>query len=527
VYSKGTLTLSNTNVTGVANAMGTYSRTGGSVSGGEAGNLASVPGANVPTKTFTCPTAPATNQTFNSGTGNTLAPGNYLAVAVNNWGTALTLSAGTYNLSSLSLASGTQLRLPTTGVVIINVCGRVFFGDQASMTGISSGSDALRLQVYSSYATADVSSCSAAGICLGDGGGSETLYGVFRAPSAGIRLGASTMLHGFAQGAAVYTDWNVTVNGTGITGANCIAASLGSAAVSVSGAPVCNATVPSTSPRLEDGTCEPNAIDFIDTTGCATRPDLAVNMPCDNGVEVCNHGGVDAPPGTLVTLYPRSGQQFAPNSPDPAWALDTCTVLAPIQAGKCSIAVCNATWFVSAAAMDLTIMVNAAGTTPLNECSLLDNWSLFDRTQLCAVATPVEEVQVYEARCPYVDSAGATRGSSPRWGTLSWVSDTPGTTNIRWDGRVAATATGFSGAYDQLAIANEVSGNEQCDRDSTISGCPVNITPELDLGQSVPTTCDDTGCSSFLEVRVRLNPNGLDVPTLRDWEITYSCVFDE
>jgi hypothetical protein len=415
--------------------------------------------------------------------------------------------------------------MPATGTVTINVCGKVYFGDQTGITGLAAGSDALRLQVYSAYATVDTTSCSAAGICLGDGGASETLYGVFRAPNAGIRLAQGTTLYGFVQGAAVYTEAQSTVNGSGVTGSACITAGLGSAAAST--APSCPVVTATATRRHEEGICTTNAINFTDTTGCATKFDLAMNFPCDNQVQVCNHGGVTAPAGAVVTLYPRSGQQFAPNSPDPAWALDTCTVTSTIAAGQCATATCNAAWFTGASSQDLTMMVNVAGTTPANECSLLDNWSLFDKTRTCSVATPTDEVQVYEARCPYVDVDGVSRGTSPRWGSLSWDSATPGSSEITWEGRVAKTSTGFAGAYESLGLANAASGNAVCEKDTMITGCPVKLTTQLGVGQSLPTTCDSTGCSSFLQVRAHLTPAGTSAPTLRDWEVTYSCVFDE
>ncbi len=514
IHSQGPLALNNVNVTGNALAVGALSGSG-TAGGTRAGGQMTVPGATIPTRTFTCPTG-GTNQTLSSGT---LAAGTYGDVSITG---TVNLAAGTYRMNSL-VVTGT-LNMPATGSIVIEVCGAVVFrgwGTGNKITGIAAGADALRLLVYSAS-----TAWNAGGDCSGTAhaicfDGSTTARGVFRAPNGGIRVHQDASVYGVVQGARVYlangSSAN-TVNATGVTGAGCITAGLGSNAASGS-APTCNVTTPTVAPRNESGTCVQNALGFTDNSGCPFRPDLALNMPCDNELQVCNHGNVTAPAGAIVTLYPRSGQQFAPNSPDPAWALDTCVVPTTIQAGRCATVTCPAVWF----NQDLTMRVSApASWGTLTECSELDNWSLYDAGQACGISAPTDEVQRYEARC-------TVPGTSPRWGTLSWRGTTPGTSEIVWRGKVAATEAGLAGEpYLALATANQAQGNQECPRDSMLPSCPVRLTTALDLAPNPPTGCDDEACSSFLEIHARIVPGAtLPAPTLRDWEVTYTCVFDE
>ncbi len=72
------------------------------------------------------------------------APGNFGATTVAA-GNTLTLSAGTYTFSSLTV-NGT-LALPTTGQVKLIVCGTVTFGTGGKMTGLTDAT-ALNLEIY-------------------------------------------------------------------------------------------------------------------------------------------------------------------------------------------------------------------------------------------------------------------------------------------------------------------------------------------------------------------------------------------
>ncbi len=139
-----------------------------------------------PSRTFTCS---ATDGAPSSGV---IAPGNYGAVTVPA-GSTLTLQAGTYTFSSLTLSdqvasSLAMLALPASGKVTINVCNpgaglaSVTFGLGAGMTGLTTAT-ALNVDLY---AQGQVRA-----------NGHNTLYGFFNSESE-VRLDNYATLYGKA-----------------------------------------------------------------------------------------------------------------------------------------------------------------------------------------------------------------------------------------------------------------------------------------------------------------------------------------
>lgn len=488
VHALGSFTLSNSDVSGGVQVAGTWNNAGGSVGAPPVGS--SPLNHALPTKTLTCPTGGA-NQTFTNHA--TLAPGTYGDVQVNNWGSniTLTLQAGTYNLRSLRLAADTRLQLPATGTVEINVCGSVRFEQQTQILGLSGGADPLRLQVYSASTDTNPWNCDANAICIEN---QASLGGVFSAPGGGVYLGNGARLYGQLRGAMGRLRPDSVLDASGTTGDACRAV-------------MSTCPVETPDPTVGDtGECVANAAGFTDPS-CAA-PDLAVGMPCGAEIPVCNHGTVDAPAGAVLTFYPRSGQQFATTSPDPAWAVGTCTVTAPIPAGTCVEQPCDPALLDE----ELTILVNGNGAVP--ECSGLDNWSLYPNTT-CG-GDPIVVTEIYEATCPYASSA--------LWGLLAWEATTPGGSRVTWSGRTATTEEGLAAAsWMPLGVAASTPTDTQsCPLTSELPGCPVDVTQALwDPGPQRRNQ------PAFLELRIEVESSGADLATLHDWKVTYSCVHDE
>ncbi len=266
---------------------------------------------------------------------------------------------------------------------------------------------------------------------------------------------------------------------------------------------------------VETGTCVDNGTSFSDPT-CASA-DLAVDISCADDIPVCNHGTVDVAAGDAVlTFYPRVGQQFATETPDPFWAVGTCTVAQAIPAGSCvTVSSCDPALL----SEDLTVVVNASDSAAINECSLLDNWSYYVEGRTCSApaAGPSTVTHEYEATCP--------ADTNPSWGLLSWETQTPGASTIDFKARVAASSAELSSAsFTTVGTAyvdssvTPVVDTQSCPRSGTVANCPVDLTKELMLAGNQP---------AFLELEITLNPDGSNAPTVEDWQITYSCVYDQ
>jgi hypothetical protein len=136
-----------------------------------------------------------------------------------------------------------------------------------------------------------------------------------------------------------------------------------------------------------DATC--NATDATDTSGkcvpwypgetddaCAGI-DLALGVPCDGVIPVCNHGKTEAPSGIELVHFPANSQQYPSTSPDRSHPqATTCTTKAKIPPGEC-ISVTDCTGLTG----NKEIVVNPGGA--VTECSQLDNWTLYSKGATC------------------------------------------------------------------------------------------------------------------------------------------------
>lgn len=114
-----------------------------------------------------------------------------------------------------------------------------------------------------------------------------------------------------------------------------------------------------------------------ETNPACTGVDLAVGVPCDGVIPVCNHGQTAAPAGVKIVHFPANSQQYPACNPNQAHPqMKSCTTTQPIPPGEC-INVTNCPGLSG----NREIMVNPG--QPIAECSCLDNWSLFSSGESC------------------------------------------------------------------------------------------------------------------------------------------------
>jgi hypothetical protein len=267
-----------------------------------------------------------------------------------------------------------------------------------------------------------------------------------------------------------------------------------------------------TSTATETGTCVDNSTNFKVSTTVCSASDLAVAVDCTaNTVPVCNHGNTTVPANQAeLIFYPKAGQQYGSSSPDPAWEAGRCTVTSPIPAGGCVDQVCNS----PSLTQDMTVRVALKSTATVTECSTMDNWGYYVNGRSCTSTTTggnITRNELYEAKCP--------ANTSPYWGFFTWNSSTPGASTIAYDMRTATTSAGLASAsYTTVQTAKSTPTDTQV---CSLSSCPVNITTALWGSRGKKNQ------PSFLELRATLTSSGANAPTLKDWKITYSCVYDQ
>ncbi|MFZ5890757.1 MAG: lectin-like protein [Myxococcota bacterium] len=134
----------------------------------------------------------------------------------------------------------------------------------------------------------------------------------------------------------------------------------------------CAATCGAGNPPAASGKCTPWLPGEKDTT-CADI-DLAVGVPCDDTIPVCNHGTKTAPAGIKVVHFPANSAQYPKCAPDLTHPqMKTCTTTAAIPPGEC-IDLKGCTGLTG----NREIMVNPQGISgALGECNCRDNWSLY------------------------------------------------------------------------------------------------------------------------------------------------------
>ncbi len=461
----------------------------------------------VPTKSFTCGTTSASDRAFGSTGGvSDLVPGTYRNVSIGSGGIRLT-AGGNYNIQSLTMGDDTTLRIPPGVTVNLNLCDRMVLGQNVEFVADSGPAlvtkDALRIQIHSSAVPPSNS-------WVGTG---STIYGVMTAPYSRVSMGslnAATRVtwYGMIRARETSIDDYTRVIADGVTGAACHAAGLGES----DPAPACSTTTPTGTTLASSGQCVENTRGYTDSS--CSGVDLALGAPCETSIPICNHGSSDFSGSVDLTFWPENAAVIATEAPRADYVLGICPFTGDIEAGQCVSHDCGSTGLLD---RELTVMVNApsGGSYAVTECSVLDNWTLFTPGEACSAVcqtppciaqdTPVQFVEEYVASCP--------ASMSPLWSSLAWEADTPGSSAVTFE----ASSEAPPGASYSLIGSTDVSG-DSCSLFGPIP-CPVDITHELDLGQS---NHPDT-----LYLRMTLTPGGDEPATLSDWRVTYTCVFDE
>ncbi len=114
---------------------------------------------------------------------------------------------------------------------------------------------------------------------------------------------------------------------------------------------------------------------------CPDRPDLALGVPCEGSIVVCNHGGAAVEEEVTVVHFPEGAAQFGSAAPD--MTVDdvvTCTTDERIAPGECISLSESECRTVEGEPAPLTgtrhLMVNPPGPAAVTECSGLDNWAI-------------------------------------------------------------------------------------------------------------------------------------------------------
>jgi hypothetical protein len=113
-------------------------------------------------------------------------------------------------------------------------------------------------------------------------------------------------------------------------------------------------------------------------------------------------------------------------------------------------------------------------------------------------------------------------GTVPLWGLLTYNASIPGGATIEFWGRNGVGATDAEAATDAAAksyslLLSADSSLEVCALDGTLP-CPLDLTEALGLGSFQ---------GHHLDLKIVLNPDAAEPPFLSNWDITYSCVFDQ
>lgn len=222
---------------------------------------------------------------------------------------------------------------------------------------------------------------------------------------------------------------------------------------------VCDATCDTADPPAEGGDCTPWVPGQTD--GSCGSIDLALGVPCDDNIPVCNHGTKEAPAGIKIAHFPANSQQFPTCTPDLTHPqTQTCITTAPIPPGQCI----NVTGCAGLTG-NREIMVNPTNIAGhLSECSCRDNWSLFSG-----------------GSCSAASCAGSTSIASVKPVNMFIIFDKSGSMN-----------TGLSGGGTRWSATTGALNSFVKDSGSAGIGVALRFFPD-----DKPTSgCNDSSCSS-------------------------------
>ncbi len=134
---------------------------------------------------------------------------------------------------------------------------------------------------------------------------------------------------------------------------------------------VCDARCDTADPPAATGQC--TAWNPGETDSTCAGVDLALGVPCDGSIPVCNHGNATAPAGVKIIHYPANSGHYPSCDPDQSHAqLYECYTDEEIPPGEC-INVTSCPQLIG----NREMMVNPQGDDYVAECSCQDNWSLY------------------------------------------------------------------------------------------------------------------------------------------------------
>lgn len=152
---------------------------------------------------------------------------------------------------------------------------------------------------------------------------------------------------------------------------------------------VCDMKCNADDPTDTSGSCVPWYPGETDDT--CPGVDLAVGVPCDGMIPVCNHGNVTAKAPIKLMHFPANSQQFPTCTVSSHPQQVTCEVTEDIPPGECVTVDGDLCWLSGGTLKPLSgnreIMVNPDGDLidtdefgPIAECSCQDNWSLYSNS---------------------------------------------------------------------------------------------------------------------------------------------------
>ncbi|MCH2107739.1 MAG: hypothetical protein MK135_00280, partial [Polyangiaceae bacterium] len=440
---------------------------------------------------------------------STPGPGSFGRVTVKN-SLSMPSGGGDYYVHTFTINSGQTLTLPTDGSPVnIFVCNGRFTMNSNSKI-VSPTGDPLQLNVWVNGENITFNSTRWQTIEVD---GIFTVVGGTGQVTAKPGTTVDGMLHNINSRVVVQNFATVDARGAASDRAACLARGVDPFS---SAPPVCpvGASPASSGSVAESGVC----VNDLDTNGdLSARPagdcpdvDLSLDVPCDDQVPVCNRGDTQLNAGEAeIVFFPRTTAQFATTTPDTLYqSSSVCDVNLPIPAGECVDITCPVF------AEDMTARVQMKSAASQQECNDLDNWSYYPFDRACGgsgsitVGETKVVTEIYQATCP--------DDSTVAWGFLGWNASLDGNATIDFGVRLA-TDGGFSGPITTVGTASAADSTEDC---PYLTSCTVDVGTTIFPGGS-------TDQPAYLELTLTLTPDGADLATLEDWDLTYTCVVDQ
>ncbi len=175
-------------------------------------------------RSFTCGGSGTT--TIATGTSTSLSPGTYQGIAVADGGTLILSAAGDYFINRLEILGQAVVVLPNSGFVNLHICQDLRYVGSPAPSTLGP-----RMRLASG---ATPSQTDGGRVRFFIDGASQTrianfaeFWGMLFAPHADVFVGADSHVHGMIHaGGAVTQNSRGSVNGSGITGAACVAAQI-------------------------------------------------------------------------------------------------------------------------------------------------------------------------------------------------------------------------------------------------------------------------------------------------------------